>query len=129
MFGSFAAFIEAAQWYQFANLKYQIEEMRSYPAIQGYVITEFTDVHWESNGLLDMNRNPRVFHDRFATINADIVIVPRIQHFSGWSGHELRFEVEVATGGLALGAGELVWRCDDGTGGTLPVPAVGALAR
>ena len=50
--------------------------IRSHASIAGYVITECTDVHWESNGLLDMARNPRVFHERFGEINADTVIVP-----------------------------------------------------
>ena len=129
VFGTFDRFIAAAQWYQFANLKYEIQEMRAYPAIQGYVITEFTDVHWESNGLLDMNRNPRVFHDQFATINADVVILPRIAHYSVWAGAEFSFPVEVATGGITLGATELHWRCDDGTSGRLPVPATPALSK
>ena len=48
----------ASQRMQFTALKYQIEQMRRHPSIVGYVITEFTDVHWESNGLLDMCRNP-----------------------------------------------------------------------
>ena len=47
-----------------------------YSTIAGYVITELTDAHWESNGLLDMRRHPRVFHERFRTINGDTVIVP-----------------------------------------------------
>ena len=33
--------------------------MRRRPGLAGYVITEFTDAHWEANGLLDMKRNPR----------------------------------------------------------------------
>jgi hypothetical protein len=57
-------------------MKYEIEQMRRHPSIQGYVITEFTDLHWECNGLLDMCRNPKVYYDRFHTINADTVIVP-----------------------------------------------------
>ncbi|MBA3345502.1 MAG: glycoside hydrolase family 2, partial [Gemmatimonadales bacterium] len=40
----------ASQRMQFTALKYQIEQMRRHPTIVGYVITEFTDVHWESNG-------------------------------------------------------------------------------
>ena len=40
----------ASQRMQFTALKYQIEQMRRHPSIVGYVITEFTDVHWESNG-------------------------------------------------------------------------------
>ena len=61
---------------QYRALKYQIEKMRRQPAFAGYVITEFTDCHWESNGLLDMRRTPRVFHDAFGAINAETVVVP-----------------------------------------------------
>jgi hypothetical protein len=128
VFGDFAGFIEQVQWYQFANLKYQIEVMRSWPQIQGYVITEFTDVHWESNGLLDMNRHPRVFHDRFASINADVVIVPEVPRFAGVSGDIFRFGLKVATGGLALPPAELRWQTETGEAGTFEVPATAPLA-
>lgn len=123
VFGSFDAFITAAQWYQFANLKYEIEVMRGHPSIMGYVITEFTDVHWESNGLLDMNRNPRAFHDDFATINADVVIVPQIGHYAGISGDTFTMGLGVATGGAVLSGTTLHWHSDSGASGTLPVPA------
>ena len=128
VFGSFDRFIEAAQWYQFGNLKYQIEVMRAYPSIMGYVITEFTDVHWESNGLLDMNRNPRVFHDVFATVNADLVIVPRVQDHAGWTGETFGFEVEIATGGATLGTAVLTWKAGD-VSGTLQVAATGPVSK
>ena len=104
VFGDFSRFVQAAQWYQFANLKYQIEVMRSWPQIIGYVITEFTDVHWESNGLLDMNRNPRVFHDQFAQINAYLVIVPRVTHYAGRLGEAFQFGLALAMGGKAVNA-------------------------
>ena len=128
VFGGFTDFIAAAQWYQFANLKYQIEVMRGHPAIMGYVITEFTDVHWESNGLLDMNRNPRVFHDRFATINADIVIVPGIARYAGVAGQVFRFDLHVATGAMTLPKAELHWQADDGQHGILTVAACGPVS-
>ena len=116
-FGSFAAFVMAAQWYQFENLKYQIESMRAEAPIQGYVITEFTDVHWESNGLLDMNRNPRVFHDQFATINADIVIVPRVAHYAGQAGAAVDIQLRVALGGRSLPDGaDLHWEIGAASG-------------
>ena len=122
-FGSFDAFIEAAQWYQFANLKYEIESMRAASPIQGYVITEFTDVHWESNGLLDMNRNPRVFHQRFAEINADTVIVPRLDRYSCYGGAAVPLDLSVALGGQALAAGAvLLWRVKGGEAGQIAVP-------
>ena len=127
VFGDFDGFIGAVQGYQFANLKYEIESMRAHAAIQGYVITEFTDVHWESNGLLDMNRNPRSFHDRFATINSDVVIVPKPVRHSVWMGERLDVALSVATGGKALLPCQLRWRLE-GQVGVIPVPASGALS-
>lgn len=127
VFGGFDAFIAAAQWYQFANLKYEIEVMRAHPAIMGYVITEFTDVHWESNGLLDMNRNPRVFHDRFPQINADIVIVPKFERYAGVAGQGFTFDLGVASGAATLPLAELHWQSDDGQNGVLSVAGTGPL--
>ncbi|MEO6300206.1 MAG: glycoside hydrolase family 2 TIM barrel-domain containing protein, partial [Paracoccaceae bacterium] len=127
VFGNFENFIVQAQWYQFANLKYQIEVMRSWPQIQGYVITEFTDVHWESNGLLDMNRNPRVFHDRFGDINDDVVIVPRVPRYSGVARRDYAFGLAISTGGRVLAPSVLKWRAQTGEGGEINVPATPAL--
>ena len=102
VFGSFDQFINEVQWYQFANLKYEIETMRARASIMGYVITELTDVHWEANGLMDMNRNPRMFHERFAEVNADIVIVPKIKRYAGVSGETFRFDVSISSGGKEI---------------------------
>ena len=129
VFSSFKSFITAVQWYQFGNLKYEIETMRARAPLQGYVITEMTDVHWESNGLLDMNRNRRVFHDRFKTINADIVIVPKVKRYSGTSGETFRLALAVATGGGALPSGvKLSWALGQGPSGTIDVPTAAGLA-
>src|SRR5688572_9403065 len=76
VFPSLSALTEASENLQFEALKYEIEQMRRYDSIQGYVITEFTDVHWESNGLLDMYRNPKVYHARLKEINTDDVLIP-----------------------------------------------------
>ncbi|MCX7300000.1 MAG: hypothetical protein NTX73_06415 [Rhodobacterales bacterium] len=124
VFGSFENFIEQVQWYQFMNLKYEIEVMRRHPSIMGYVITEFTDVHWESNGLLDMNRNPRVFHDRFHSINADTVIVPTIDRYAGTAGTAFTLDLGVSTGGNAHGATVLNWQDATGQGGQIPLAAL-----
>lgn len=126
-FGSFETFIEQVQWYQFMNLRYQIEEMRRHPSIMGYVITELTDVHWEANGLLDIERNPRVFHDVFSTINADIVIVPRPARYSAWAGEALPIELRIATGGAVIPAGAKL-RWSGGVEGAADVPATGPVS-
>ncbi len=76
VFPSLAALTEASQHLQLEALKFQIENMRAHATLQGYVITELTDVHWESNGLLDMYRNPKVHYSRLKTFNADDVLIP-----------------------------------------------------
>ena len=105
VFGSFDAFIEGVQWYQWMNLKYEIEVLRSHPTIAGYVITEFTDVHWEGNGLLDMARNPRVFAKAMPSVNADIVIAPGLVHHAVRAGQTAILDLKVATGGASLPEG------------------------
>jgi hypothetical protein len=113
VFGTFETFVNATQWHQFANLKYQIESMRSYSSISGYVLTELTDVHWEANGLMDMRRNPRIFQKRFAEINADVVIVPKIERWAYWCGETVEIAPSVAAGMVALPAGcSLEWSLD-----------------
>jgi hypothetical protein len=126
-FGSFDKFIESVQWYQFMNLRYEIEEMRAHASIMGYVITELTDVHWEANGLLDIERNPRVFHDVFGQINADIVIVPRPARYSAYPGEALSVSIKVATGGRNIPAGAMLrWSGD--AEGSASVPATGPVS-
>ncbi|MFL5143786.1 MAG: glycoside hydrolase family 2 protein [Microvirga sp.] len=98
VFGDLRRFVVECQWQQFRALKYQIEAMRRMPTLAGYVITELHDCHWESNGLLDMRRNPRVFHDVFHAINADTVIVPRWDRLSYWAGETARIELALAHG-------------------------------
>src|SRR5215213_3850037 len=76
VFPSLTALTEASQRLQLDALKFQIENMRAHASIQGYVITELTDVHWESNGLLDMYRNPKVHYSLLNQFNADDVLIP-----------------------------------------------------
>lgn len=126
-FGSFDAFIGAAQAYQFANLKYEIESIRAQESIQGYVITEFTDVHWESNGLLDMNRNPRRFAADFARVNAEAVILTRVARPAVWLGEAFEVDLAIASGGQGLVEGRVEWRIE-GQSGVVALEAVAPLA-
>lgn len=98
VFGDLRRFVTAAQWQQFRAMKYEIEAMRRKPSLAGYVITELHDCHWESNGLLDMRRNPRVFHELFHIINADTIIVPKWQRTAYWSGETAFMQIYVAHG-------------------------------
>lgn len=127
VFGSFTQFIEKVQWHQFMNLKWEIEDIRSHAPIAGYVVTEFTDVHWEGNGLLDMARNPRVFAQALKHVNADVVIVPGLRHHAARAGQEVRLDLKVATGGETLPDGaHLEWRLG-GESGTVALPSTGPM--
>jgi hypothetical protein len=128
VFGTFDAFIEATQKHQYAGLKYQIEKLREHGSIQGYVITELTDVYWEANGLMDMRRNPRLFAKALAHSNADLVILPRLDRYAYWCGQSLRLSPAVATGGERLEKGGIVrWSVEPGgLRGELAVPAMEA---
>lgn len=50
-----------------------LRDMRTTERFSGYVITEFTDVEWEFNGILDYLREPKTeLVDGFAAVNAAV---------------------------------------------------------
>jgi hypothetical protein len=67
--------------------------MRSQPDIQGYVITEFTDINWESNGLLDMWRRPKAFHERLGLLQQDQLVVLRAEQRNLAVGDRARADI------------------------------------
>lgn len=83
-------FAIATQWHQYNAMKFEIEAMRRQPNIVGYVITEFTDTYWESNGLLDFNRCEKVYHSKMAAFNAPDVVIPYIHRFAYWDDETAR---------------------------------------
>lgn len=85
IWGDYETFAQAAQWHEFQALKFEVETLRRYNSIQGYVLTELTDVYWESNGVLEFNRQPKAFHDVLATINTEDVIIPQPERYAFWS--------------------------------------------
>ena len=87
---------KASQNMEFVALKWELEEMRRHAPIQGYVITEFTDLHWECNGLLDMARNPKTFYKSIADINADDVILPESSRVALWEGETAEIQMAVS---------------------------------
>jgi hypothetical protein len=114
VFPTLADLSAASQRMQFTALKYQIEQMRRHPSIVGYVITEFTDVHWESNGLLDMCRNPKSYYDVIGQVNSPDAIVPTDwERIAFWEGE--RCEVKLALSHFSssdLRGSRLEWQLD-----------------
>jgi hypothetical protein len=80
----YEAFATASQWHQYNAMKVEIEVMRRQPALKGYVITELSDIYWESNGLLDFNRGEKAYHQAFGEINAADVVVPQLARYATW---------------------------------------------
>jgi len=76
-FAGFNDLARATQRRQWASLKHEIEEIRRHASIQGYTITEFTDLNWECNGLLDMFRNKKIYADDLARLQQQDVIFAR----------------------------------------------------
>lgn len=96
IWGDYEKFAEATQWHQFAALKFEIETMRRQPHLAGYVITELADIYWESNGLLDFLRNPKVFHDQFRFINAPDMLIPHLSHYAYWDDQTVKTHLYAA---------------------------------
>lgn len=80
----------ASQTHEWLALKFQIEEMRKHPSIVGYIITEFTDLQWESNGLLDWCRNPKIFHDIMHTVQDQDIIFAQPARTNCVSGEQVQ---------------------------------------
>jgi hypothetical protein len=109
----YEAFATATQQHQYAAMKLEIETMRRLPTIAGYVITEFTDAYWESNGLLDFARNPKAYHDVFHHINSPDVVVALPSRFTYWGGETMRVKVWASHySGTIEGSAELAWRLE-----------------
>ena len=95
-FKDYETFAILTQKEQFNALKYQIEEIRLYSSIKGYVITEFTDVFWEANGLLDMHRRPKWHFDLLKMINTPILLIPRASKYSYFIGEPLNVDLTIS---------------------------------
>lgn len=122
LFHDYDALAEETQWHQFVSLKHEIEEMRRHPSIQGYVITEFTDINWEVNGLMDMWRNPKVYAAQLALIQQADVILARLPKRNYTSGERVEIETLISHYSAAELSGSTVsWSTDSGARGQFKI--------
>jgi hypothetical protein len=128
LFPALDALTDATEWHEYASLKYEIESLRSHPEIQGYVITEFTDVNWESNGLLDVWRNPKAFAGSLGKLERDDALALRTEKRNYSPGEKVTVMVSLSHYNQeALHGGSLAWKVE-GTSlaGTLSLPSLPA---
>lgn len=88
VFGSLDELSRACQRRMMRALKPIIEEMRRRPDLAGYVVTEFTDIEWESNGWLDYFRQPKAGFEEFAFFNHPTAVMLELSRHNLWS-HEI----------------------------------------
>lgn len=117
VFGDFATFVNSHQKHMALSLAYEITTMRLDARVGGYVITEFTDVHWECNGLMDMQRNIKAGLDtHFVPLNQDQVVVLRPQQWNGRPGDQLPVTIAVYGIDGAATAGTIRWQAGAAAG-------------
>ncbi|HID06199.1 MAG TPA: hypothetical protein EYP10_03530 [Armatimonadetes bacterium] len=59
----------------------------------GYVITEFTDLTWECNGLLDFQRQPKAVAKCMAEFQSQDVLIAEWEQPCIWSGEPVRMHI------------------------------------
>ena len=122
VFENYNKLAEESQRAQFRALKYEIEKLRMTPEIQGYVITEFTDINWESNGLLDMWRNFKIYADELQLIQQQDVIIPRPVKYNYWSGEEIQIDLYISHySNRDLADQKLEWNLGDEINGSIDI--------
>jgi hypothetical protein len=126
VFGDYANLSRESQHAQAEALKYEIESLRLAPALQGYVITEFTDINWESNGVLDMWRNVKRCGETLADVQQQDMVIPRPLRRNVWSDESPEIELWLSHYGDGdLTGGRLVWSTPEGSRGSLNLPSCG----
>ncbi|MFN8445177.1 MAG: glycoside hydrolase family 2 TIM barrel-domain containing protein [Caldilineaceae bacterium] len=122
VFGSFEDFILNSQEHMAHSLAYEISTMRLHPSIGGYIITELTDVHWECNGLMTMQRDIKHgLETYFTPLNQDRVLVIRPQRWSGEPGETIQVELRASDVDGAGQSGRIHWQVGK-HGGALDAP-------
>ncbi len=114
MFDDFDEAVTTWQWREFVSLKDQIEELRRREGIAGYVVTEWTDVEWEFNGIVDYLREEKVFHDRFVEINGELCVTAEPESHVGWAGDSFSLDISIVNDTRTGGTATVEWTVRDG---------------
>jgi hypothetical protein len=125
LFKDFKDLAEETQRHQFSSLKHEIENIRSHAPIQGYVITEFTDINWEVNGLMDMWRQPKVYARELSRIQQPDVLLAGLSKRNYRSGDAVELPLQISHYSAAdLNGVSVSWRTESGERGELAIRGI-----
>ena len=120
VFDDWGALATAWQEREYRSIKDVIERMRVDDGVAGYVITEFSDIEWEFNGVLDYRREEKAFHDDFARVNDDVFVSIDVADHVVRAGGTLAADVVVRNDTTDAIDDEIEWSLFDEEG-TVPV--------
>ncbi|WP_226036103.1 glycoside hydrolase family 2 protein [Aquibacillus saliphilus] len=101
---------EHSQKRMFRACQSLIEEMRKKPEINGYVVTEFTDIEWETNGWLDYTRDVKAGFEHAFIFNGDLVVMADPTKHNMWCGEEQAWDVIISNHDMKRLYGTLEWK-------------------
>lgn len=110
VFGDLENLSKFSQKRMFRSVKSLIEEMRKRPQINGYVITEFTDVEWETNGWMDYTRSVKQMFENAKNFNGNLVVMANVLKHNFWSEEIFTCDVIISNHDLLPISGELIWQ-------------------
>ncbi|WP_123535578.1 sugar-binding domain-containing protein [Halosimplex salinum] len=116
VFDGYDDLAEAWQRRESVSLQGVIEEMRTHEAVAGYVVTEFSDIEWEFNGILDYLRDPKGFAEEFARINSEVLVAIDLETHAVAPGEEVTADVEIVNDTTDSLTGELRWSGPESSG-------------
>ncbi|WP_225336369.1 sugar-binding domain-containing protein [Halomicrobium urmianum] len=110
VFDGYEDLAETWQRRESASLEGVIESMRTRDGVAGYVVTEFSDIEWEFNGILDYLRDekPGVV-DEFAAVNDDLIAVVEPSRHAVAPGESVTVDVHVVNDTNEPAEGTLEW--------------------
>jgi hypothetical protein len=108
-FGTFENLAVASQKRMFRAVKSVIEEMRKRPEIAGYVVTEFTDIEWETNGWLDYLRNPKEGFERLIDFNGALTVMVDKMASNVWTGEKVSLDLVISNDDLKAFEASVHW--------------------
>ncbi len=122
VFTNFNELSLATQEREYRGVKYLFEEIRKREEISGYVVTELTDIEWETNGFLKYNRDLKSFSDKVSNFNGAINIMIDIEEHNLWSGNRFKAAPYIVNNTSENISGSLYWELKDSNiNGTIKV--------